>query len=444
MRVFVLWFFVLLLLALPATLVSARGKKDEGMTTIRDEETESYLRTLAKPIFDAAGLSSKQVNMYIVSSDVLNAFVAGGQNIFMHTELILQDPDDPAMLMGVIAHETGHISGGHLSRSQQEASNAMLQQALGYLVGIGAVVAGAPSEAVVAAASGGQHLATQNFLAYSRSHEQAADQAGVKYLEKIHVSPKGLMELLGVLWEQQRLALGDINPYAQTHPLSQERIEFIRNELANNPVADVATPEAMKAAHQRIVAKLYGFLKPPAKTLSVYNKDLPYHRYARAIAYFKDNKLAKALELINGLIAESPNDAYYHELKGQMLFENGKLPEAQKSYERAVALHDTPLMKFNLAMVYMAEEKFKESLPLLEHMVTIERKNGYAWDRLGITYGRLGQEGDAYWALAHKALLRTEGKDLRLYIARGKAALPEGSKRRKDLEDMEKQLRRIE
>lgn len=422
----------------------ARAKAQEGTTTIRDDETEAYLAEIAAPILKAAGLNQKHVDFYILSDHRLNAFVAGGQNIFLHTGTIMQDPKDPALLMGVIAHESGHISGGHLSRRQQEASNAMVQQALGYLVGLGAAVAGAPAEAVVAAATGGQQVAMRNYLAYSRSHEQAADQAGVGYLETAGISPRGLLELLNTLTEQNRLALQDADPYTQTHPLSPDRVEFIRNLLKNKPQIDKPTPEDLKEKHRRIVAKLYGFLEEPAATRRTYNDPSdPVHRYARAIADFRDNKLAEALKTMDGLIAQFPNDPYFHEFKGQMLFENGKLEAAQTAYERALALHNSTLMKFNLAMVLIAREKFASATPLLEAVTTAERQNSFAWDRLGVAYGRQNKLGESYWALAHKALLRAEGEDLRTYIARAKAALPEGSRQYKDLQDMEKQLRRI-
>ena len=95
----------------------------------------------------------------------------------------------------MIAHETGHIAGGHLSRTMQAQQNAGISSIAGVLLGAAAAVAGAP-QLGTAIIAGGATVAQSGFLKFSRGQEQAADQAAVTYLRALQMSPRGPARLL--------------------------------------------------------------------------------------------------------------------------------------------------------------------------------------------------------------------------------------------------------
>ncbi len=418
-------------LALWMVLWFSCGGTAWAINLIRDDEIERYLKDITAPVFKAAGLHPDNVRIYIVNDPVLNAYVAGGMNMFIHTGLI-NESDDPNLILGVLAHEAGHIEGGHLARIQNEQEKVGVGAALSYLIGIASVAAGAPA-AGQAIISGGTHIAERAMLAHTRNHEEAADQAALRILEAIGVSPRGLLALLETLAKEERLLYGKVNPYAQTHPLSSERIATIRNRLEQNPTLDTPTSAALKARHQRIRAKLKAFLDPPKETLKEWPEaDASFAaRYARAIAYYRMPDLDHALRELNGLIKERAANPYLHELKGQVLFEHGKVEDAIVSYRKAVALNPaSPQMRLGLAVALLAVETpqaIKESIRHLEKVLVKEARNAPAWRQLAVAYGRDGKLGQSYLALAEEAVLLGNKEDVERYTALVKQYQPENS-----------------
>ncbi|MGB1540033.1 MAG: M48 family metallopeptidase, partial [Rickettsiales bacterium] len=217
------------------------GAQAQSFGLIRDTEIEHTLRAYADPIFKSAGLVPSSINIYIVQDDSINAFVTGGSNVFIHTGLILRT-SEPGMLIGVIAHETGHISGGHLVRTNEAMEKARLQMMMGYLLGAAAVAGGA-GDAGAAIMNAGQHAATRGLISHTRANEQAADQAALRFLDANQISAQGMMQMFEVLRQQENRQIGNPDPYTMTHPLSRERIMHMRNHVAQSsiPVGQVPT-----------------------------------------------------------------------------------------------------------------------------------------------------------------------------------------------------------
>lgn len=423
----------------------------QGISTIRDDEIEHYLRDISDPIFRTAGLNPSSIKIYIVNSPVLNAFVSGGQNLFIHTGLITES-NDPSMLMGVIAHETGHIAGGHLILKAKDAENAGMSAVIGTVLGVASVAVGAPPQAGVVLAAGGQHLAERGFMKHSRAHEEAADQSAITTMDKLGESMAGLVKLLEKLNNEQALLYGDINPYRITHPLSSERIAHLKASMQGKKEPDSPKAREVREKHLRVVAKLKAFLQEPKKTIATYpaSDNSLLARYSRAIAYYRIPKIDKALAEIESLIKDYPSDAYFHELKGQMLFENGRVRESIPPYEKALEINpDSALIKIQIAIAALSLDDpklYQSAINHLEKALVKEKKNAIGWHQLGIAYGKAGDLGSSYLALAEEAAIQGNTKDVVKYISLAKKNLSKDSpsyQKAKDLiETLDKDIKK--
>ena len=418
--------------ALAVLAIVAASGPGEATTYIRDTEIETTIRDFSAPVLRAAGLSPDDVHIYLIKDDSLNAFVAGGLNIFLHTGLIKR-AEDPGQLIGVIAHEAGHIAGGHLSRIQDELSRASIQAIIATVLGAAAGVATGRGDVAVAASALGQHAAERNILSYSRAQESAADQAAIRYLEATGQSARGLMDFLKILEDQELLSPALQDPYLRTHPITRERVDTVRRHVENSRYSEAKYPAEWHESHARMVAKLDGFLDSPGRTLRNYpesDQSIPA-RYARAIAHHKRADLPVALELIDGLIEDHPDDPFCHELKGQILFERGEAARALPAYVRAnELLPGEPLLQIALAQVAIEQndrEWTERATNLLERAVQREDQNARAWRLLGVAHGRLGNMGRASLALAEEALLRDEPEDAMRQANRAQREMTEGS-----------------
>ena len=288
--------------AVAAACLLAWAAPAHAVGLIRDAEIEATIRAIADPIFTAARLDPESIDVYIVNDPVLNAFVAGGQNLFINTGLILRT-DGPDQLAGVIAHETGHIAGGHLSRTLEAQKNAGISTIAGALLGAAAAVAGAP-QLGTAIMAGGATVGQQNFLKFSRIQEEAADQAAVTYLKALQMSPEGLLEFFHVLETQNLRISADGNEFLRTHPLTSNRIAFLEERVAESPYRDAKANPQLAAAYARVRAKLDGFLSDPMQVIQKRTSDSVPDRYARAVAYYRIPDVPKSLALVGGLIAD--------------------------------------------------------------------------------------------------------------------------------------------
>jgi predicted Zn-dependent protease len=420
-------FFSLALALLAPTTATA-----QQISLIRDAEIEATIRSYATPLFTAAGIEPEAVRVHIVNDDTLNAFVAGGMNLFLNTGLLMRS-ESANQVIGVIAHETGHIAGGHLARTQEALRAATAEAIIAYVLGIGAAIATGDGAAGAAVIGGGQSMAQRSLLKYTRTQESAADHAAVSYLDATGQSSRGMLEFFEILGTQDLLLSGNQDPYLRTHPLTSERVEFVRRHLATSQYTDVPSSPEFVQSHARMRAKLIGFLEPLGRVLQHYPKsdDSLEARYARAIAFYRDARLNEALPLIDGLIAEYPQDPYFQELKGQILYENGRTAEALPYYKAAVALQPhSPMLRLGLARVQLDLEDpafIKSAIGNLEEVVRAEPRNPGAWRFLSVGYGRDGQLSMAALALAEAALSRGDKSEAQAQADRALRQLPEGS-----------------
>ncbi len=320
----------------------------QNLSLISDAETERMIREFAAPVFAAAGLTTDSVSVHIVNDRALNAFVAGGQRIFLFTGLLVE-ADHPGQIIGVLAHETGHISGSHLARTQDALRGANAIAVVAAVLGVAAAVAGGGGAAGAAVVGGGTQVAGQSILQYSRVQESAADQAAVRFFEDTGQSSRGLIEVLQKLGDQEALLRRNQTSYGRTHPLSRDRILALERLTNSSPSRDAEpTPEQI-AAFDRVRAKVMAFLNPKRamKEYGETDTSVPA-RYARAAANHQLTNPDRAIAEIDSLIADFPDDPFFHELKGQIIFENGGRGERSHPFNKPSAWHRTNLSSGSL------------------------------------------------------------------------------------------------
>ena len=377
-----------------------------AVSGIRDTEIELMIRGYADPILVAAGLAPKSIDIYLLNDPSVNAFVTRGNSMYIHTGLLLT-ADRPAQVIGVIAHEAGHIAGGHVARMSDAFANAGTPMMVTMGLGLLAAIAGAPDAGMAIMASG-QHIAERAILKHSRVQESSADQAAVTYLEGTQQSARGLLEVTEKFRHMEVLSARNQNPYVRTHPLSGDRIAALSNRIETSPYADKKETPRQLFEFDMMQAKLYAFINRPDLTFRKYpssNKSLPA-RYARAIAYFQDPDIDKAMAEINSLIAEKPDNPFFQELGGQILFESGQatasLPYHRKSVE---LLPQAPLFRVNLAQALLANDdktNVQEAIKHLEAALKNEDDNSFGWHLLAVAYGRMENVGLADLATAER------------------------------------------
>ncbi|MGF1591644.1 MAG: M48 family metalloprotease [Kiloniellaceae bacterium] len=422
--------FCVLLLLLGALLPQRAAAQQ--LQLIRDAEIENTIRIYATPLFQAAGLSPQGIRLYLVKDRALNAFVAGGLNMFINTGLLIET-QDAGQVIGVIAHETGHISGGHLASRGAAMEQTHLALIATYLLSLGAALATGESGVGAAVLSGGQDLALRGLLQYTRTQESAADQAAVTLLRATQQSPRGLLEFMEALSGQEVLLTSNQDPYLRTHPLTQDRIEFLRQAMRESPYANEPTDPELVRLHDRMRAKLIGFLNPMGQVLKSYpesDTSLP-GRYARAIAYYRVPDIDRALGEVEALLQEHPDDPYFRELKGQMLLEHGRIAESLPEYEAAArSLPGSPQIRQELAKAQVAMDTRDMDRAALENLaITLaeEPGNATAWRLSAVAHGRLGDQGMAALSLAENALARGKFAESRDRAEHAAGLLPENS-----------------
>ncbi len=385
-----------------------------AQTIIRDTEIETTLRTWATPIFNAAGLVPDNVNIILIRDNSLNAFVAGGANIFIYTGL-LETAENPSEIIGVIAHETGHISGGHLVRLRSSVEQASYETIIGTILGIGAAVLTGEGAAAGAIISGTQNVATSRFLSNSRLNESSADQAGVKYMNRAGFNPSGSVSFLEKLEGQDLLPQSQQVEYVRTHPLTGNRISALKTKVEESPYKNKEFPAAWNEEFARMKAKLKGFISPEQVQWQYNTNDTSIAAmYARTIAAYRTNNIDEALNLNDQLIAKEPQNPYFLELKGQMLVDFSRVDEALPYYKQAVALRpDAPLIRTAYAHALVESSnrdgqstKLSQALEQLNIALRSEKKSPRIYRLLATAHGRLGDEVQARLNLAEEAVLQ--------------------------------------
>lgn len=420
-------YLLAMLIVMQATIFPAAAR---GPNVIRDTEIENLLRDYLNPIFKAAGLKPKAIQMILVNDGSINAFVAGGQRIFVHTGLLLATKT-PNQLIGVLAHETGHIAGGHLSRLRRQLDKASTASIIGALLGIAAAVGGAAAggrgsaQAGIGVLAGAQSIGRRTLLQYQRAQEAAADQAALKYLNRTGQSARGMIEMFQKLADNALLSLQHVDPYSLSHPAPRSRISFLERNVGRSRFYKKKDSASLMLRHQLMHAKLVGFQASPQSVFRRYpnsNTSLAA-RYARAIAYYRNVDFRRAIREIDGLIKSQPKYPYFWELKGQALFENGKAQRAITPLQKAVSLAPRAgLIRILLVQAMLGANGKKNAKAAIRHLHIARRSEPHSpslYRFLAVAHARLGQIGQADLASAESAF---RIGDLGLAKARAKKA----------------------
>ena len=413
-------------------VASAEPAHAQKTSLIRDAEIENTIRQFAAPVLRAAKLNEKAVKIHLVLDDSLNAFVAGGQRLFINTGLITHSAS-AGQIIGVIAHETGHISGGHLARLHDALNKSSATTIMSMLLGVTAIVAGRGDVGTMIIAAG-QGISASNFLKYSRTQESAADHAALRFLDDTSQSAKGLLDFMKKLGEQELLVTARQDPYVRTHPLTRNRVATIANHVAKSPHSDNPVPQKLENLFQRARAKIIGYFMPLGHTLRIYiQKDKSQAaRYARAIGYFRKSDFNKAIALMDELIAEFPRDPYFWEMKGQMTFESGDAKGAIKPYQTAVSLlPGNALIRRDLGRVQLELNDpalLNDAIVNLRAATIEDPESPFTWRQLAIAYGRQGDKGHSSLALAEEALLLGKKSIARYHGGLAERLFPKGSR----------------
>ena len=398
------------ILAAGAILLAAQPAAAQSI--LRDAETEAMFTEMTAPLVKAAGLGPRNVQVMLIQDDSINAFTAGGQTIYVNSGLI-QAADNANEVQGVIAHELGHVADGHVALADAGIRPAMGMYILSMVLGVAAAAAGA-GEAAAGIMAAGQQAAVGKYLAFSRTQETTADATGAKFLREGGISGRGMLSFFKKLQNEiYRYGYGksDIDPFAQSHPLSGERIAALTADVQNSPAYAAKTSPALEERFRRVKAKLAGYVQTPARTFA----DFPegntsvYARYARAYAYHKAGYPEKADGEAAALVAGAPHDPYFLEIRGQILLESGHPREALTALREATERSDnSPLIATTFGHALVASDdkvNLPEAVKVLRSAVARDNDNPLAWYQLGAAYEAQGDEPRAALAIAEQASL---------------------------------------
>lgn len=422
---------------------ATQAQEGRGPPVLRDTETEQLLREYTRPILRVAGLEKQNIQMVIINDSSFNAFVADGRRIFVNFGAILQS-ETPNQLIGVLAHETGHLAGGHLSKLREQLANAQTQMIIAMLLGAGALVAGASrgsnssgnnglANAGAAAIAGPQEMIRRSLLSYQRQQEENADRAGVKFLTATQQSPKGMYETFKRFTSESLFAARGADPYLQSHPMPAERVAALQEFASTSPYWDKKDDPALQLRHDMVRAKISAFMERPELVYRRYpltNDSLPA-RYARAISTYLHGDLRSALTQIDALIAVQPNNPYFYEVRGQALLESGKAADAIAPLRKAVALSNSaPLIEMLLGQALVGTDNkayTDDAIRILRAAVAREPEAPLGYMQLAMAYGRKGDYAEADLASAQAAYLRGDNKTARELATRAKTRFAVGT-----------------
>ncbi|MBK9012180.1 M48 family metalloprotease [Novosphingobium sp.] len=404
-----------------------------AQSILRDAETEALLRDMANPLVSAAGLDPRNVDVVMINDPSLNAFVAGGQVVYLHSGLI-NEAGSANEVQGVIAHELGHITGGHvISDGGGKAATGI--SILSLLLGVAAAAAGA-GDAAMGVLMAGQQAALGKYLAFSRGQEASADAAGAQYLSKAGITGRGSITFFKRLQNMEYrygFSRNADTEFYSSHPMTSDRITTLEDTYQADPAWNKPPDPAIEERFQRVKAKLVGYVAEPQRTLQLYPETVQTvpARYARAYAFHKDAQLERAMAEVDALLAASPSDPYFLELKGQILLEAGKPREALAPLRRATELTaNQPLIATTFGHALIATEdkaNFQEAERVLKAAVARDRENPFAWYQLGTVYAANGDLPRARLASAEQQVMSLRFQQALASAEAAEASLPKGS-----------------
>ncbi|MBG6147884.1 putative Zn-dependent protease [Labrenzia sp. EL_142] len=425
-----------LAIVLPMVVVPANAQRGK-IPIVRDAETEALLKDYAKPIFKAADIAHSEPEIILVNNKSFNAFVPDSRRMFINIG-VLMEAEAPSEVIGVIAHETGHIAGRHLVRLRAAAANAQIIAVIGMLLGAGAAAAGAASgsgqaaSGGAAAALGATSVGKRSLLSYQRGEEAAADRAALKYLNATGQSPRGMLKTFQRMSEQQLFSRQYADPYAQSHPMAQERYNGLLNQAQKSKYFNQPEDYVLQYRHDQVRAKLFAFSSHPSATLRAFPRSdkSPAAQYARAIAAMKSRGKG-AVKEIDALIRTQPNNPYYYELKGQALLEGGDPKRAIAPFRKALSFKPNEpqfLVWLGYALVGANNPAYlPEAERVLKKAIQRDSNSGVAYGQLAIAHGRQGERAEADLATAKGLMVRGDFDAAKRYAARAQKSLKRGS-----------------
>jgi predicted Zn-dependent protease len=431
---------VLVAAALTIAPWPALAQQEKGPPTIRDTETEQLLREYSRPILRTAGLEKQNIQVVIINESAFNAFVADGRRIFVNHGALLQS-ETPNQIIGVLAHETGHLAGGHLAKFREQLAQAQTPLIIAMLLGVGAIAAGARSgnansglaDVGAAALAAPQEVIRRTLLSYVRQQEENADRAGVKFLNATGQSAKGMYETFKRFTNDSLFAAHGADPYVQSHPMPAERVAGLEGLARSSPYWDKKDDPALQLRHDMMRAKVSAFLERPDtvyRRFPLSNDSLPA-RYARAIVTYLHGDLRSAIAQIDGLIQVQPANPYFYELRGQALLEGGRPAEAIAPLRKAVQLsNNAPLIEMLLGQALVATDNkayTEDAISILRAAVAREAEAPLGFAQLAMAYGRKGDYAEADLASAQAAFLRGDNKTARDLASRAKTRFAIGT-----------------
>ena len=432
---------VMATLAVTAGLAIAPAEA-QGLPLIRDTEIENLLKDYSLPIFKAAHVASQNIIVRIIREDSFNAFVADGHNVFINTGALSQ-AKTPNEVIGVFAHETGHITGGHLAALRARIARDQTKALLVGILGIGAMVAGATSRSEngrqvgglgQGVIFGGNEVITRGILSERRSQESAADQAGLTFLAATHQSGRGMLAVFERFRQQEYISEQRMDPFMRTHPVAADRLARLEDAVSKSPYSNQKDSPALQLRHDLMRAKIAGFLNNPGTVANNYpqsDQSLPA-RYARAIAANCSGRCANNLAQVDALIAEQPQNPYFHELKGDMLYASGKVRDAIPHMMKGLQLvgGDAPMMEVNLAEAMLGTEDpalLDDALNRLRKASINEEDNSQAFRLLSSAYYKKHQEPQANLAVARAHFIDGDYKKATIFAKRAQVGFKAGS-----------------
>ena len=429
-----------LALAAVTPVLAASSAGAQNLPLIRDAEIESLLADYARPIFKTAGLGSNKIQMRIVHEDSFNAFVVDGRSVFINTGT-LSISDTPNQVIGVIAHETGHITGGHMAALRARIAKDQTRALIAQILGIGLLVAGGAGgnhdvgNAGTGVLFGGTELVQRGLLAERRQQESAADQAGIKFLEATKQSGRGMLETFERFAHQEYISDAQKDAFVRSHPVASDRLARLRSLVEQSPYYNTKDDATLQLRHDLMRAKLSGYLERPATILNRYpttDTSLPA-RYARALAHFFKGgagALESSLAEMDGLIHDKPDNPWFWEVKGDILTRAGKKREAIAPLKQALKLApDANLIRVQAADCLQSlgdPTAMNESIDLLRKSL-IDDQNSRAYRLLATAYYAQGKGPEADAAQAQAEFQEGDLKKAQIFARRAQAKLKEGT-----------------
>ena len=410
---------------------------EDTYLVFRDSEVESVIKKIAFPIFTAAKINPDTVRVFIVNDKMVNAYVDGNNNDVFLNYGLFEFSKDPSVLIGVLAHEIGHISQNHVLFRRNRVQDSVILSGIGYVLGIITAITVNPDvgQAIALATN---DITKRMFFLYSRLQEASADQCALRYLDMAKYSKEGLIKMFKYFYSLEAQYRGNIDQYLLSHPLSYDRLLQMQNYRNNNEVNEFSVEDINK--FKRVVEKVNAFFNPIDRIVNDKNGIEQLSPYIQSIIFYKQSDISRALEKLDSLILESPEDPYLYELKAQILYKVGDIKQSVENYKLALRFaFDDVLIKLEMSHALLLYD-YKEAVNYLEQITYQEPDNVFAWKQLAVAYGKVGDLGMSYFSLANKSFFENNREDFDRYFNLAKKYLPKDSVRLERMHDLRMHL----